>query len=301
MLESLLQLINDNVPLATAIGAVGQFLAALFAAVAAGLSWRAIKVANEEAARSRKSFQYSWEPMLEARFETSSHLNERDNVLILPPSHMDPKYEHLSKTAQDLVYDFADWQRLYGQKEFADRTTPHPTANYLSLVIRNLQENTVGQAVSVKLLIEFTYADPKQNPNNLFSEDATIKKKAELIFGLERISPARKATIQLANITTVPALSVAVQGIVCSTWDNNVKVSRGICGYIHLGEDLPVMGVKLKGEEVDFPINENPIILFPASIQKDIDRVQTDVNVIGFQNSVPLQVETMNSRHSAGS
>lgn len=285
--------VTQNTSLVSAVGNFGQFAAAIFAAVAAGLSWRSAQVANEEAARSRRSFQFSWEPLLEVKFETSAHLNTREFELVLPRrASLEQKYSNLPQSAQTLVTQFLRWRDDFGNREeYRSLGNPHPSANYLAVTIRNLQENPVGQAVGIGLLLEFVFAQIDQSPQDLQSDPELLV--VPVVFKLDRISPSGKVVAWLADISNVPHLKVSVRAIECKTWDETTVITRGICEELDLSGQQPKDTVRLMHGRRVFSSDSDEagaVELLPAYESRHSEWQESRVNILGFENQTPLKI-----------
>lgn len=216
--------------LLVALGAAGQLIAGFAAAIAAGMSRRAVRIAGEEAARSRESFQFSSQPLLEVSLDAKRE-KPREQEMSLPEQAYGPKFRLLPKEAKDMVTDFFRWRQQYSEAPVG-QDSPHPGLDYLLVRVRNLQGSSVGQAVDVGILAEFVYADPEQTLQNISSGEYTTR-TAQLAFELGWISPKEAVSAWVVQIKDVPALKITVRAIECKTW-GEVVVGRGIGGTLDL-------------------------------------------------------------------
>lgn len=301
---------NQNASLLSVFGNFGQFAAAIFAALAAGLSWKSISVANQEATRaseeaalSRKAFQYSWEPLLEVKFETAAHINLRgaahysgnhQGILILPrDGNMDNKYKSLSENAQQVNMRFLNWRDKFANYSmYTDLLgEQHPEDNYLALTLQNLQKNPAGQAIHVRVWVEFTCADPEQQIDELRSFPKPLV--TCVVFWLERLSPTEKVIAWIGDITSIPHFKAKVIALECRTWNEESLITRGICGTVDLSNDGPKFSVDLKYNQKSIP-EEEAVELYPVYSVSDTNNLESRVDIINIDSKTPLRVTVEN-------
>ena len=222
--------LNQNMPIVVTLGSVGQLLAALLAAIAAWASWAAVKVAQEDASRSRQSFQFASEPLLEVELEVKDTIS-RGIELALPSARYDPRCAMLPQAAQTVVHDFHNWREQYGDPQYQTVPDPHANMNYLFVNVRNIQINPIGQALDVQILLEFVYADPSQSIQQVIGRNTNTKTEL-LPFRIGRIGPGDSKSSWIAHIQSVPGIVVSVRAAECRSW-GEVLVTRGIGNVVN--------------------------------------------------------------------
>jgi len=223
--------LTDNQFLLTLLGQLGSFFSGVFAAIAAMLSLRAIGLAKEESIRNRISFEFSWQPMLKSIIK-SMGVTTTHPELLLPRRQQEIEAREMPQQANSIAGDFAFWRKNFGDPDYASGAidSPHPNVRYLLLEVDNLQPNPSGQAIDIRIEIEFFYPSPKQSLQKMNSPQCLYNKEAFILL-IEHIGSLEHADIYLADIESVPNIRAYVKSLVHKTW-NDITVTKGIIGGI---------------------------------------------------------------------
>lgn len=218
-----------------------NIISALAAALATFFAWRSIKISLDESKRNRRSFEFSWQPLIEVTFGATSTLGENSTLdeFILPVTRNEQRFIKLPSHTRSVVNHFEHWREQYrSAQNYETITIPHPDAHYLFIQIKNLQSNPIGDAFDLTITLEFEYAPPNIGIKRV--GEVYEPEVVRIPFRFARIGASQSVWGWLAYIEDVPSIKVKVVSILYDGWEK-IDTNRGIAGSIEISADKPVI------------------------------------------------------------
>lgn len=182
----------DWFQLIEAIGSLGQFLAAVFAAIAAWFAYRTVRVMREQVRLMQENVRASSAPFLRILWMTIPALEPEMNTYF-PEDYAQLLFRN--SEAESALKTLSYW--------WSHPSSMHPNRKYLVVKIQNLQTSPHGAAMSLQIRFKITVPE----------RSLQLQKAFTLIMEHACSLPATEETIPVLKIEGVTSFRVSPESI----------------------------------------------------------------------------------------